>query len=129
MYIFLYLYFSLIGVAFYYKSVALFAFVVFFGVVVLVTTKFLKKKNIEKLRLYVKLLKEKKTEKQDIEVNVNKCDWEFINELPGFDRVRAKKVVWIRRKIGKYTTIDDFFTKNNIDEENKKILRHIVVVK
>ena len=85
--------------------------------------------EMEAVRRYVQLLKQKKTKKQDIEVNVNKTDWEFINELPSFDRVKAKKAVWIRRKIGKYTSLDDFFTKNHVDDEYKKILKKLVVIK
>ncbi len=129
MYIFWYLYFSLIGLAFYYKSIVYVAFLIFFGIAIIIIGKILKKQKVNELRLYVQLLKEKKTKKQDIEVNVNKTDWEFIKELPGFDRVKAKKVVWIRRKIGKYNSLEDFFIKNNVDEEYKKILKKLVVIK
>ncbi len=129
MFIFWYLYFSLIGLAFFYKSPVYVAFLILAGIAIIIIGKILKEQKINELRLYVQLLKQKKTKKQDIEVNVNKTDWEYIKELPGFDRVKAKKVVWIRRKLGKYTSLDDFFTKNHVDDEYKKILKQLVVIK
>lgn len=82
--------------------------------------------EMEAVRRYVQLLKQKKTKKQDIEVNVNKTDWEFFNELPGFSSVHAKKAVWLRKHAGKYKSVEDFFEKNNVNEENQEILRKII---
>lgn len=129
MYIFWYLYFSLIGLAFFYKSVITLVVLLISGIFTIIIGRLLKKKKIEKIRFFVEKLKTKKIKRLDIEVNVNKNDWEIIKELPGFDRVSAKKVVSIRRKMGKYSSLDDFFTKNNVDDEHKKILKKIVVVK
>ena len=64
MYIFWYLYFSLIGLAFYYKSIVYVAFLIFFGIAIIIIGKILKKQKVNELRLYVQLLKEKKTKKR-----------------------------------------------------------------
>lgn len=65
----------------------------------------------------------------DIEpfVNVNRADWYVIQELPFLSRVQAKKVVWMRRHNGLYSSLEDFFKKNDInDEEQKKKLSKLI---
>lgn len=57
-------------------------------------------------------------------LNVNKAPWWQLEELPGILRVQAKKIVWIRKHNGNYTSKRDFFEKNNISniEEIKKLI-------
>lgn len=78
-----------------------------------------------------KKLVEKYNENPDMDVepfvNVNRADWYVIQELPFLSRVQAKKVVWLRKHNGLYSSLDDFFKKNNInDEEQKKHLSKLI---
>ena len=47
-------------------------------------------------------------------VNVNRAAWYVLQELPHIDRVQAKNITWIRKHNGLYSSLDDFFKKNNI---------------
>lgn len=129
MFVFWYIFFSLVGIAIYYKSIVSVLILIIFGISTIIISKLLKKKKIEEIKLCVQQLKNKEIKRPDIEVNVNKNGWEIIQELPGFNRIAAKRVVSIRRKMGKYSSIDDFFVKNNVKDEYKKILKKIIVVK
>ncbi len=63
-------------------------------------------------------------------VNVNKSHWSIFEQLPGFSRVQAKKVLWIKRHNGPYKSVDDFLDKNSItDEGRRELLRKMVFVK
>lgn len=57
-------------------------------------------------------------------LDVNKAPWWQLEELPGILRVQAKKIVWIRKHNGKYTSKKDFFDKNNITniDDIKKLI-------
>ncbi len=124
--IFLYLYFSLIGLAFYYNSdVALYSLIIF-GVVFLISINLIKKSKIKNLKKAVEMLLSDSSYEFTSYVKINKADWEFFNELPGFSSVHAKKAVWLRKHAGKYKSVEDFFEKNNVVEENQEILRKII---
>ncbi len=57
-------------------------------------------------------------------LNVNRAYWWEIEELPGFNRVSAKKAVWIRKHNGKYQSKKDFCDKNGIDNP-KSVVSYI----
>ena len=61
-------------------------------------------------------------------INLNKEDWQILEEIPFFNRVTAKKAVWLRRRFGKYTSIQDFGQKNGLSNENIDVLRQIAFV-
>ena len=63
-------------------------------------------------------------------VNINRADWYIIQELPYLSRAQAKKVVWMRKHNGWYSSLDDFFKKNSIfEEEHKRTLSKIIKIK
>ncbi len=63
---------------------------------------------------------------QNPSVNVNKEPFYIIQQLPGFNKVSAKKAVWIRKKNGKYLSKEDFFVKNNI--KNKEEIEKLIII-
>ena len=108
--------------AFYYGGLVGGLVVAGFGVVMIAllpTFKKIQKQNIRNL------IQEKS--KQSF-LNVNKAPWYILEELPGIERVVAKRIVYIRNKYGKYSSIDDFFTKLGIGAEQKRELERIVRV-
>jgi len=63
-------------------------------------------------------------------INVNRHNWYVLQELPHISRVQAKKIVWMRKHNGWYTSLEDFFKKNNIyDDEQKQALSKIIDIK
>ena len=54
-------------------------------------------------------------------INENKASWWEFEELPYFQRVSAKKAVWIRKHNGRYLSKEDFIEKNNIKDKNSII--------
>jgi len=73
----------------------------------------------------------KKNRKENIKnkkltLNVNKAFWWEIEELPGFNRVSAKKAIWLRRHNGKYSSKEDFYQKNNI--KNKEEIDKLICI-
>lgn len=87
------------------------------GIIVLSITPLIRRKITEATKEEVKQALKENT-KQAI-ININKHPWYIIELLPGFDRISAKRAVFLRHKFGKYKDIQDFFDKNNIKEEFK----------
>lgn len=86
-----------------------------------------RKKNVKEL--ISKVFKENNdTEEIKPFINLNKEDWQILEEIPFFNRVTAKKAVWLRRRFGKYTSIQDFGQKNGLSNENIDVLRQIAFV-
>lgn len=129
MYLFWYLYFSIVGIALYYRSNIALVVVLLFGLFTVIFLSVSKKIKLKNLKNLVKCLLNDNSYNFTSFVKINKDSWELFNELPGFSSVAAKRVVWIRKHSGKYTSIEDFFEKNNIKEENQDVLRKILVVK
>ncbi len=61
-------------------------------------------------------------------ININKAPWYIFDELPGFNRVSAKKAVWLRNKNQGYSSLEVFYELNNIDEKNKQLLNKIIFI-
>lgn len=86
-----------------------------------------RKKNVKEL--ISKVFKENNdTEEIKPFINLNKEDWQILEEIPFFNRVTAKKAVWLRRRFGKYTSIQDFGQKNGLSNENIDVLHQIAFV-
>ena len=86
-----------------------------------------RKKNVKEL--ISKFLEENEdTEEIRPFINLNKDDWKIFEEIPFFNRITAKKAVWLRRRFGKYTSIQDFAQKNGLSDENIELLKQIAFV-
>ena len=129
MYIFWYLYFSIVGLTFYYGSKITLTFVILFGFIVVIAVDMFKKVKIKNLKISIDYLLKDNSYNFNSFVNINKDSWEYFNELPGFSSVEAKRAVWLRKHSGKYKSIADFFEKNNVKEENKELLMKIIKIK
>ncbi len=56
-------------------------------------------------------------------VNVNKAPWYILEELPEINKIQAKKIVYIRRHLGKFENVQDFCNKVVLtDSQKEKIL-------
>ena len=107
------IYFMILGIAVYYHNPIYISCWLLLGIFIIMLFPFYKK--IRKQKIANKLVK----------VNVNRASWWEIEELPGFNRVNAKKVIWIRKHNGKYLSKEDFYKKNsvkNIEELEKLIV-------
>ena len=106
-----------------------FSGIVLIGIAAIIYLKILKNISIKKTKKIVKeLLEDNKKEIKPF-INVNRANWYIFQELPGFTRVSAKKVIWIKRHNGFYKSIEDFFIKNSINDENiKQILKKIIYI-
>ncbi len=102
------LYFILLGSAVYFRSLALFVASLFIGIVSFTAYYFYKKNRKENLKRGIA--------DETVKLNVNKADWWEFEELPEFNRVSAKKAVWIRNHNGKYSSNEDFCNKNNVKD-------------
>jgi len=89
-----------------------------FGIIILSLMPVYRKKRKESLKQKIKM-------NQSV-LNVNKAAWWELEELPGIERVQAKRIVWIRKHRGNYTSKQDFFEKNDI-EQTKEISGLILI--
>lgn len=106
------------------------AAVVVFGLAVLVLMKIIKVVSIKKTKKAVAVLSANKKANISPFINVNRAKWYIFQELPGFSRAAAKKVIWIKRHNGLYTSVEDFFGKNEIkDEDTRKVLKKLIFVR
>ncbi len=100
------------------------------GILFVLTVLLIRKLSINKTKRIVEKYRNNPEDKIEPFVNVNRDDWYIIQELPGLSRVQAKKVVWMRKQNGWYSSLDDFFKKNDIyDEEHKKLLSRMLRLK
>ncbi len=61
-------------------------------------------------------------------VRVNSVNWKVLELLPNIDEMRAKHIVYNRRHLGKFKTIEDFFVINQIPEyEREEISKYIII--
>ena len=88
------------------------------GILILISVPYIRKHQIDSIKEEVKHSLEKNL-KQTV-ININKHPWYILELLPGFDRISAKRAVWLRGKYGQYTSIQDFFDKNNVKDEYKQ---------
>ena len=96
------IYFIILGITFYIQNPILTGLWVFTGILILAF-----------YPLYRKIRK-KAIKAKSVILNVNRANWWEIEELPGFEKVSAKKVVWLRNKNGRYASKEDFYKLNKI---------------
>ena len=61
-------------------------------------------------------------------LNINKAPWFFLVELPEISQFEAKKMVYLRKKYGKYASLEDFYIKNQLSEDKRnKIEKYIFI--
>lgn len=104
---FITIYFIILGIAFYYQNIVFVITIITLGLLVIALYpqyKKIKKQNLKKA-----------ISNKTAKINVNRAYWWEIEELPGFNRVSAKKVIWIRRRNGNYSSKEDFYNKNAIE--------------
>lgn len=61
-------------------------------------------------------------------VNVNKVTWKILALIPNIDKMTAKHIVYNRRHLGNYKTLDDFFRINEIDEDKRVLISKYIIV-
>lgn len=61
-------------------------------------------------------------------VNVNKVTWKILALIPNIDKMTAKHIVYNRRHLGNYKTLDDFFRINEIDEDKRELISKYIIV-
>ena len=100
------------------------------GVIFALTVFIIRKIKIKNAKKKVEQFEKNPDLKIEPFVNVNRDDWYVIQELPVLTRVQAKKVVWMRKHNGWYTSLDDFFNKNAIyDQNHKDLLSKMIKIK
>lgn len=93
-----------------------------FGVVIIALLPTFKKMQKQKVQ---KMIEE---DRENPFINVNKAPYYILEELPSIERVLAKRIVYIRRHHGKYQSVEDFFEKLGIREQEQRELRKYVIV-
>lgn len=111
----------LIG-AFHYGGIGYGIIALGIGIVVISLIPQVKKMRKEKVRLKIA------SNPEDPLINVNKAPWYILEELPEIDRVMAKRIVYIRNHYGKYTSVEDFFEKLNINTNQRSKIEKIIYV-
>ena len=100
------IYFIILGLTFYYHDkIAILAWLGF-GLLILAF-----------YPLYKKIRKE--NIKKGAVININRASWWELEELSCFNRVSAKKAVWIRKHNGRYSSKEDFYNKNEINNKDE----------
>lgn len=61
-------------------------------------------------------------------VNANKVTWKILALIPNIDKMTAKHIVYNRRRLGNYKTLDDFFRINEIDEDKRVLISKYIIV-
>ena len=61
-------------------------------------------------------------------VRVNSVNWKVLELLPNIDTMRAKHIVYNRRHLGKYKTLDDFFNINLIPEHEREAIAKYIII-
>ena len=61
-------------------------------------------------------------------VRVNSVNWKVLELLPNIDTMRAKHIVYNRRHLGKFKTVDDFFVVNQIPEGEREQLEKYIIL-
>ena len=61
-------------------------------------------------------------------VRVNSVNWKVLELLPNIDTMRAKHIVYNRRHLGKFKTVDDFFAVNQIPEGEREQLEKYIIL-
>lgn len=100
------------------------------GILFALTVVLIRKLSIKSVKKNVEKYCKNPDDKIEPFVNINRADWYVIQELPSISRVQAKKAVWMRKHNGWYSSLEDFFKKNGIyDEEQKKLLSKLIKIK
>ena len=126
----IFIYFALLGVCIYYANVPVIITFIAIGIIALIILKFMENSKINNLKQVVEKYNKNNSMKIVPFVNVNKENWRVLQELPHVNRVLAKKIVYIRDHGDKYKSLDDFFVKNLIHNEDEiKALKKLITIK
>lgn len=61
-------------------------------------------------------------------LNINKAPWYLLSQLPDVSEFEAKKIIHLRRKYGKYKSLDEFFKVNQFPSGvREKIEKYLYV--
>ncbi len=114
----IFLYFALLGFILALNSTL--ALVLWFlsGVLILSLIPVFQKIKTENLKKQIK--------NNTAKININKASWRELELLDGFTRLSAKRAIWIRSHLGFYSSIDDFFEKNQI--KNREEIEHFIFI-
>lgn len=61
-------------------------------------------------------------------IRVNSVNWKVLELLPNVDTMCAKHIVYNRRHLGKFKTMEDFFTLNQIPEDKREEISKYIIV-
>ena len=61
-------------------------------------------------------------------VKVNSANWKVLELVPNIDAMCAKHIVYNRRHLGKYKTMEDFFNINLITEDKREQISKYIVL-
>ncbi len=127
MQLFLVIYFILLFYTLKMQNYIYFAIVILFGLSIIVLYYILINMSVKKVKKASETLS--KNIDADVKpfVDVNRINWKILQYLPGFSRVTAKKIVWLRKHNGLYSSVDNFLIRNGIsDEKTQLMLKKIV---
>ena len=110
--------FILIGTAIYYKNMLMLGICFLLVIIWAISIPVYRKMRTSAIKEGIK--------NSDIKINVNRANWWEIALLPDVSDAFAKRVVWNRKKDGGYSTLDNFFARNEI--ENTEIIRQFLEV-
>lgn len=125
--LFLVLYFVLLIYTLKMQNYIYLAIVILFGISIIVLYYVLINMSVKRVKKASEILSENIDADIKPFVNVNRINWKILQHLPGFSRVTAKKIVWLRKHNGLYSSVDNFLTRNGIsDEKTQLMLKKIV---
>ena len=61
-------------------------------------------------------------------IRVNSVNWKVLELIPNVDKMCAKHIVYNRRHLGKYKSMDDFFNINQIAEDKREQISKYIVL-
>ena len=112
----IFLYFALLGFIISLNESLYIILWIIFGILILSLVPVVLKIKIEKVKQGIK--------NNSIKININKACWQEIEQLPDFTPVKAKKAVWIRKHNGFYSSLEEFFEKNDV--KNKETIEKFI---
>lgn len=125
--LFLVLYFVLLIYTLKMQNYIYLAIVIIFGIFIIALYYVLINMSVKRVKKASEILSENIDADIKPFVNVNRINWKILQHLPGFSRVTAKKIVWLRKHNGLYSSVDNFLTRNGIsDEKTQLMLKKIV---
>ena len=101
----------LAGLSVYYRSLQMLAVCVMLAIVWAISIPIYRNSRTSAIKEGV--------ENKNIQINVNRANWWEIALLPGISDAYAKKAVWNKKKDGRYSSIDNFFTRNPLNNRTE----------